>query len=181
MCLWFIPTYMGNSPSRSRAPRGSTVHIHVCGELPNAGGTAYAHTGSSPHTWGTHVPGQDCPTRGRFIPTYVGNSRIASRARFPPTGSSPHTWGTHQRRDLMRVLGRFIPTYVGNSWGGPASTWAHPVHPHMRGELALSSASSLQNAGSSPHALGTQDGVVPEVYDMRFIPTCVGNSMEGGQ
>ena len=112
----------------------------------------------------------------RFIPTPVGNARLAgagigrwsvhphargeradSVATVPCVpGSSPRPWGTRHRGLGQCGLERFIPTPVGNA----RSTWstaAGPtVHPHARGER--------------------QQQRCRRGHQVRFIPTPVGNA-----
>ena len=112
----FIPTYMGNTDDAAWARTSETVHPHVHGEHFVICGFDGGMIGSSPRTWGT-LPGDN--TRGRrrrFIPTYMGNTRMVRMMRLFPSvhphvhgehvrfeevcdqllGSSPRTWGTHQ-------------------------------------------------------------------------------------
>ena len=131
----FIHTYVGNSPCRVPCPGHATVHPHMRGELSVADLVLSGNSGSSPHTWGTHldVAFREIPIR--FIPTYVGNSATGRLTRSTPpvhphirgelellpqytrdeVGSSPHTWGTLAQTLNCDVGQRFIPTYVGNS------------------------------------------------------------------
>ena len=51
------------------------------------------------------------------------------------------------------------------------------VHPHMRGEQFWTENSSVNRAGSSPHAWGTGPNLASFPSVFRFIPTCVGNSL----
>ena len=52
------------------------------------------------------------------------------------------------------------------------------VHPHMRGEYFSSGFPAVRESGSSPHAWG----IPPEAFFLcpgfRFIPTCVGNTLD---
>ena len=109
------------------------VHPHLCWAYPSLHLAAISQNGSSPHTWGIQPPGAHFVRRDRFIPTYVGHTRIknllisprtvhphirgayASSSRFlcRSHGSSPHTWG--------------IPSCP--QWSSPCSA----VHPHIRG------------------------------------------------
>ena len=138
LSLRFIPTCVGNTgnlghPNRrahgssprvwgipalfSSAAHQLAVHPHVCGEYPN-----------------------DCrPLCGdcRFIPTCVGNTRVALPLDACTRGSSPRVWGIlRARRKQSRVhavhphvcgeywelsnmpenVTRFIPTCVGNTF-----------------------------------------------------------------
>ena len=136
--------------------------------------------------------------RTRFIPTCVGNSEQHSHGNCQVSvhphmcgelskaclrsqnthGSSPHVWGTLSQF-LLRYAGeRFIPTCVGNSSASASIVARIPVHPHMCGELSTSGISFLSTIGSSPHVWGTQLENLSLVVVWRFIPTCVGNSLE---
>ena len=52
------------------------------------------------------------------------------------------------------------------------------VHPHVHGELIRSLCIENSLPGSSPRAWGTQTGDVVAPHLDRFIPTCMGNSLE---
>ena len=152
--------------------------------------------GSSPHAWGTQKQAASEPTARRFIPTCVGNSEWPGSPRNRPAvhphmrgelrvsagqtgrnaGSSPHAWGTQGRHRYAFVAIRFIPTCVGNSQRRSMSSSVSPVHPHMRGELSITHVKGTMFNGSSPHAWGTRGGDGCVRRDLRFIPTCVGNS-----
>lgn len=91
------------------------VHPHLCWAYPSLHLAAISQNGSSPHTWGIQPPGAHFVRRDRFIPTYVGHTRIKNLLISPRTvhphirgaysysplcstsapGSSPHTWGIH--------------------------------------------------------------------------------------
>jgi len=134
--------------------------------------------------------------RQRFIPTCVGNTvqvlgdgvvgpvhphvrgeHLATSAiARSPGGSSPRAWGTPDRAVLHAGKGRFIPTCVGNTLPMAAVRAALPVHPHVRGEHNPPSRCRRRQGGSSPRAWGTHhepDDLRPQ---LRFIPTCVGNT-----
>src|SRR5262245_22266255 len=153
----FTPTCVGNT-NWSRLPPRSAA-------------------GSPPHAWG--IPGHRPGTRGagRFTPTCVGNTCDPSGAacitlRFTPTcvgntttwsapalvlsGSPPHAWG----------IRRAAPSPAGGI----------PVHPHMRGEYIVSLAELMEGKGSPPHAWGIQAILRLQSAQIRFTPTCVGNT-----
>ena len=92
------------------------------------------------------------------------------------TGSSPHPWGI--LAGLHQLAGdlRFIPTSVGNTRtsGTPGTSMA--VHPHIRGEYLLISASFSAIGGSSPHPWGIRGSSELPRRLHRFIPTSVGNT-----
>ena len=192
----FIPTCVGNSSIRWGPPGAPAVHPHMRGELAGkAQGPAVAF-GSSPHAWGTLFRYAHRGREDRFIPTCVGNSQVRggqvrksavhphmrgelsspTRRVSSSAGSSPHAWGTRVCSRHRRLPQRFIPTCVGNSLFVHLSPPAHPVHPHMRGELVTGSRSKAPRSGSSPHAWGTPVLERVPALAMRFIPTCVGNS-----
>ena len=73
---------------------------------------------------------------------------------------------------------RFIPTCMGNSGKFTLRILITSVHPHVHGELLMSLSRCVSMNGSSPRAWGTP---VPEVGVFaleRFIPTCMGNSLQ---
>ena len=150
----FIPTYVGNTYSARFKDDYLAVHPHVCGEHTLTLDLAATVTGSSPRMWGTPREGAYEKLNERFIPTYVGNTRLQlnvspgrtvhphvcgehtttpriSRWRF---GSSPRMWGTPDRLTEMEGMRRFIPTYVGNTGLNHATTSSFAVHPHVCGE-----------------------------------------------
>ena len=93
------------------------------------------------------------------------------------TGSSPRVWGTLLK--LLRGCGniRFIPTCVGNSPQVISPDNPLAVHPHVCGELAIAAIDGWKVAGSSPRVWGTLFHSNHSPENMRFIPTCVGNSL----
>ena len=154
--------------------------------------------GSSPHAWGIrHGPAGGVPQL-RFIPTCVGNTcskccsgiqkpvhphmrgeyRARRSAASRASGSSPHAWGIRNSWPDRRRRTRFIPTCVGNT--SSSAKWARgwTVHPHMRGEYWCRRAGVEYDDGSSPHAWGIHVSVVPLRQTFRFIPTCVGNTID---
>ena len=153
-CTRFIPTGVGNMADRAGPISVEAVHPHRRGEHGENVLEADISRGSSPQAWGTCNLHLSSRSRGRFIPTGVGN--ISRSAPGPPRspvhphrrgehkahpsaekitcGSSPQAWGTSSSSISAIVSARFIPTGVGNIIGcflpfsGPA------VHPHRRGE-----------------------------------------------
>ena len=109
-----IPTGVGNT--RALCP-GSTcpwAHPHGCGEHTRTSRTRSTSTGSSPRVWGTRRSPTESDSRGRLIPTGVGNTRrvllrgirapahphgCGEHSDWPDAvagayGSSPRVWGT---------------------------------------------------------------------------------------
>ena len=126
------------------------------GELSFTWSSLRSLCGSSPHAWGTRPAPPPGPTAGRFIPTCVGNS-WAQWSEENPIAVHPH-----MRGELSFVRREHAP---------------HTVHPHMRGELSVPLLNSPMSTGSSPHAWGTRGRRRVTRYRVRFIPTCVGNSI----
>ncbi len=196
----FIPTYMGNASSRSEPPTPPSVHPHVHGERMFSRRVRSGVVGSSPRTWGTLNTRNTRNGVTRFIPTYMGNAPGGRRCpvdppvhphvhgermlrvliRFCRSGSSPRTWGTRALpARLMRVV-RFIPTYMGNAPGGYHPREQRPVHPHVHGERAATSAKGRRSPGSSPRTWGTRVHHRDVAALGRFIPTYMGNAVGTG-
>jgi len=136
----------------------------------------------------------------RFIPTCMGNSRgprsrrllravhphVHGELGIPPSirsgglGSSPRAWGTQQRPRLDRRPARFIPTCMGNSCQSQIYFKHLTVHPHVHGELLRCRFLLRGCGGSSPRAWGTRPTIKNISSSLRFIPTCMGNSVQDG-
>ena len=134
---------------------------------------------------------------GRFIPTYVGNTRYRFLLRSPTTvhphvcgehlrrntrrssgrGSSPRMWGTHAEAEQRMLSRRFIPTYVGNTPRRFGDSKGPAVHPHVCGEHSSPPPSTTSNRGSSPRMWGTPFLLRGSTGADRFIPTYVGNTL----
>ena len=92
-------------------------------------------------------------------------------------GSSPRAWGTLTSTSGNRTCGRFIPTCMGNSLTALLEDPEILVHPHVHGELTLSCSLTKMVSGSSPRAWGTLATEGDQGDLIRFIPTCMGNSL----
>ncbi len=69
----FIPTHVGNVNKFGGIADAVSVHPHACGERCKAMRHISPRHGSSPRMWGTCVQSTRKVSRGRFIPTHVGN------------------------------------------------------------------------------------------------------------
>ena len=174
----FIPTYVGHTSTWSLRRPTEPVHPHLRGAYCGRPRRFPARPGSSPHTWGIPVDLGLCNGKLRFIPTYVGHTKVVVarknessvhphiRGAYPSSvtrtrekdGSSPHTWGIplHPRMGTNRA--RFIPTYVGHTVIFPRGLV--PCH------------------GSSPHTWGIQVPATRRLNTARFIPTYVGHTLD---
>jgi len=132
----FIPTRMGNTPCPPSPLHLQPVHPHTHGEHVLLFFLLSPLLGSSPHAWGTLPLSASQPAIPRFIPTRMGNTRVAAPAPPPvtvhphthgehshhrrvttnPYGSSPHAWGTRGQESVSVIQTRFIPTRMGNTY-----------------------------------------------------------------
>ena len=193
----FIPTCVGNTARKERKQGIKSVHPHMRGEYPLAALPPVRTSGSSPHAWGIHSLPWPYIRPWRFIPTCVGNTAARPVTRDAPPvhphmrgeylvefteltrkrGSSPHAWGILPGTGITAGGRRFIPTCVGNTVASSRLPAVPTVHPHMRGEYQLGCEGGFENCGSSPHAWGIP--FLPSCLPafLRFIPTCVGNTL----
>jgi len=131
----FIPTHVGNTPSRSGEGQPRPVHPHACGEHNAPYDPRVTKGGSSPRMWGTRIALMTIRDKRRFIPTHVGNTQedrrglvrqavhphacgehpAITRNRETQGGSSPRMWGTRLFCSEYWWMARFIPTHVGNT------------------------------------------------------------------
>ena len=133
----FIPAYAGNSQEKECQTLKALVHPRLRGELSNMVGVWYSANGSSPLTRGTPPEKFYDGVRSRFIPAYAGNSDAFFNQCDDFAGSSPLTRGTHIEPSSPMGQVRFIPAYAGNSDEPSSSLPSLPVHPRLRGELAI--------------------------------------------
>ena len=152
------------------------VHPHLCWAYPSLHLAAISQNGSSPHTWGIQPPGAHFVRRDRFIPTYVGHTRIKNLLISPRT-VHPHIRGAYpQCGHLWHQRSRFIPTYVGHTAGRRAQCGGCTVHPHIRGAYGFLLLIFLGGGGSSPHTWGIPQSRRLQPAPARFIPTYVGHT-----
>ena len=192
----FIPTCVGNTRFSALLLRIRSVHPHVRGEYPSRTSLSSRPFGSSPRAWGILPGGPQHADHLRFIPTCVGNTSSLGVTRATSSvhphvrgeyrefnqrvragdGSSPRAWGIRVGATDHVEQVRFIPTCVGNTSLCPLRGRRRTVHPHVRGEYAVSNGRSRTSGGSSPRAWGIHDPRPRPRASSRFIPTCVGNT-----
>ncbi len=96
---------------------------------------------------------------------------------LPVPSVHPHVHGELNNIIIcLPLVFRFIPTCMGNSFTRVLLLPAMAVHPHVHGELIESCLSAIRFLGSSPRAWGTHEDPLKALKDLRFIPTCMGNS-----
>ena len=93
------------------------------------------------------------------------------------SGSSPPAWGPHKSPQGPYGTPRFIPTCVGTTNRGHSRACKITVHPHLRGDHAVTSNQNDLCYGSSPPAWGPPCRPPAPEYRIRFIPTCVGTTV----
>ena len=172
----FIPTHVGNTCDVDGVSARAAVHPHARGEHAEHPHTSFPIPGSSPRTWGTRGARGLLALEPRFIPTHVGNTRMA-RLPARPRSVHPHARGEHPT--IQRTSGnhvRFIPTHVGNTRPRSRWPWCSAVHPHARGEHLAAMCSGKVRYGSSPRTWGTHQREASPRSEGRFIPTHVGNT-----
>ena len=153
----FIPTHVGNTPHRYCRSSPYSVHPHACGEHSQSLADWSTRFGSSPRMWGTQLGLAPQAGPQRFIPTHVGNTRIAC-APSKTAAVHPHACGEHVVMSIIiHSCLRFIPTHVGNT-SIPLPKKPHvAVHPHACGEHPLPRHYSVALFGSSPRMWGTRE------------------------
>ena len=131
--VWFIPTYVGHTRAVNPVNIYCPVHPHIRGAYRKSCKNPLFQLGSSPHTWGIHMDPCAGVLQLRFIPTYVGHTRVKNLLISPRT-VHPHLRGAY--------MGRPAKIYVKNgssphTWGiRLVQSWVRPslsVHPHIRG------------------------------------------------
>ena len=173
----FIPTPVGNAWAETGGGGCSTVHPHARGERWFCPSICIRIVGSSPRPWGTlHNLGLGDGKR-RFIPTPVGN---AQADQSPPAlhPVHPHARGERAGAAVRRCARRrFIPTPVGTAPAPRRALRESAVHPHARGERPAVILLFAGGNGSSPRPWGTRNSGTTKIFQLRFIPTPVGNAV----
>ena len=96
---------------------------------------------------------------------------------FCGVGSPPRAWGKVRDRHPSGSRRRFTPTGVGKSSARPSRRARSPVHPHGRGEKAITPPPGSRLVGSPPRAWGKDRRGPAEHGPRRFTPTGVGKSL----
>ena len=105
-----------------------------------------------------------------------GERSSGHTASAPRAGSSPHTRGTQLGGRGRSAVERFIPAYAGNAYKERHPGSRRSVHPRIRGERWIITASRIDARGSSPHTRGTPVAVAGIAGCCRFIPAYAGNA-----
>jgi len=190
---------VGKSERLSPAGDGRPVHPHARGEIAGASPGALATCGSPPRPWGNPFTVFWLRSRFRFTPTPVGKSRpkplpcytppvhphargeilLGGGYKAIPRGSPPRPWGNQLDALAQLAERRFTPTPVGKSVVQVVTVAAPTVHPHARGEIAVSGFAEPNTHGSPPRPWGNLRDQHLHARRHRFTPTPVGKSSSG--
>ncbi len=194
----FTPTCVGNTGERGCSAVAMSVHPHVCGEYRSHDVLSSPANGSPPRVWGIRLLRRDRRVHQRFTPTCVGNTAPGTSSHRPcavhphvcgeyarrlpiapaTAGSPPRVWGILVATDPYPALTRFTPTCVGNTNPQFHSCLPPSVHPHVCGEYQPRHGHSLPECGSPPRVWGILEPSGKCWVQLRFTPTCVGNTVE---
>ena len=189
---------MGTTLQRGLTAAHSAVHPHARGDDPLRSRGTDRPIGSPPRAWGRRSLPPTNGRRRRFTPTRVGTTPrrrdrgstgavhphargddgLAARRASFIDGSPPRAWGRRKSRDEERQYDRFTPTRVGTTRCSLREGELAPVHPHARGDDALTHASMRSGFGSPPRAWGRLTEGLRYVERLRFTPTRVGTTFE---
>ena len=165
---------MGTLSSASDRAPPSPVHPHVRGDIEGADEIGAMVDGSPPRAWGHSNILKISRLIIRFTPTCVGTfgddltdpltGTVHPHVRgdifaccpdaTSTTGSPPRAWGHCSNGMPVDHDDGFTPTCVGTLFYAENLCPFVEVHPHVRGDIALSSIPFGANAGSPPRAWG---------------------------
>ena len=167
---------MGNTQADFAALNGSTVHPHACGEYGQRNDGSGWNGGSSPRVWGILLLMMELLGRSPVHPHACGEYAVLPIIHERQGGSSPRVWGI-LRDDEGKLYGtRFIPTRVGNTGATTINGALTTVHPHACGEYTVEVYVQIPYRGSSPRVWGIPIAKKDLAFNIRFIPTRVGNT-----
>ncbi len=146
----FTPTCEGTASRRRPPARSTQVHPHVRGDGARYRTFGRILAGSPPRAWGR------------------------------PVGSPPRAWGRRRIKPCAVGTCRFTPTCVGTANALTDFVFNAPVHPHVRGDGALTARRYTSLTGSPPRAWGRLRYRRARPGASRFTPTCVGTAARAG-
>ena len=174
----YIPTCVGQTLILAVILISLPVHPHMRGANVIILGCCQGRVGTSPHAWGKHEVNFEREVVERYIPTCVGQTQKRPE-QVRGLAVHPHMRGANFHvAEVSSSSVRYIPTCVGQTQRQTPSRRRLPVHPHMRGANALDVRLPLAQNGTSPHAWGKQSSSYGSRPSSRYIPTCVGQTLE---
>ena len=191
-----IPAYAGSTGSPESMLAGLSDHPRIRGEHPSSARVTCPDSGSSPHTRGARLHGEDEGVPRGIIPAYAGSTGFrhaqgADRRDHPrirgehqktsyrvwlSCGSSPHTRGAPGLLALWRGKVRIIPAYAGSTSDRPLERNRLQDHPRIRGEHNISLDGSEGETGSSPHTRGARRIMPASRAPRGIIPAYAGST-----
>ena len=175
-----IPAYAGSTLIMGLAAVGVQDHPRIRGEHILHQIRLQMTEGSSPHTRGALLDGDDS-YRAVLDHPRIRGEHVASLARAGSvSGSSPHTRGALRRLPAARQTSRIIPAYAGSTCSKVQKSQINPDHPRIRGEHSRPSRRPRQREGSSPHTRGARRGLRRWRRGMGIIPAYAGSTRRRG-
>ena len=98
-----------------------------------------------------------------------------------PSDLPPHAWGIQSLLTGVHPFFRFTPTCVGNTENRKKVFQSGKIYPHMRGEYAIPTITSVLILGLPPHAWGILIFSHSSDPLFGFTPTYVGNTTNPGK
>ena len=110
--------------------------------------------GSPPRAWGIRKPCPRLDTRQPVHPHARGEYGCGDAYVVAPGGSPPRAWGIPTQAAREHLAGGSPPRAWGIRIPECNETAKYSVHPHARGEYALTGAGTMPVCGSPPRAWG---------------------------
>ena len=192
-----IPAYAGSTGRHLGPAPSESDHPRIRGEHKPPLQTQVQLQGSSPHTRGAPVCGENLEIGNRIIPAYAGSTaksmsfrEVGTRIIPAYAGSTRRPAGkSHGPEDHPRIRGehvdrygvtcpiaRIIPAYAGST-PPPSSAPPSPAdHPRIRGEHRLSGLYTGDGQGSSPHTRGAPPCTGGDACAAGIIPAYAGST-----
>ena len=112
---------------------------------------------------------------------HVRGDSPALRSEIPNLmGSPPRAWGQRRPRRVHSWAFGFTPTCVGTAEDVSGVRLPQEVHPHVRGDSALTRSHTTRLSGSPPRAWGQLRQKILKRHWPGFTPTCVGTASTAG-
>ena len=198
--LWFTPTGVGKTHCMWLRHCTHLVHPHRCGENFHRVFPVGSGFGSPPQVWGKRRGRWSHRCHSRFTPTGVGKTKRKRKRKemsgvhphrcgenttrtigiVPLYGSPPQVWGKLCAAACSAMSAWFTPTGVGKTTSVKvAMSWV-AVHPHRCGENGPAGRFFRKPQGSPPQVWGKHRYPILNTRRVRFTPTGVGKTLQGG-
>ena len=132
--------------------------------------------GSSPHTRGAQILGDDLRMYLGIIPAYAGSTKL-NRLKKQGVEDHPRIRGEHMSHPLEGLnKAGIIPAYAGSTSRHAGRECRCPDHPRIRGEHSAVIVVKDLHAGSSPHTRGARRLDTQHHHRIRIIPAYAGST-----